>query len=135
MALSQVASGTKEKEPCHLHQHAHSSDPEVNCSGTYEHQASNERCPVLLDYKIVRISSETLAQLRELINNAVRSIDEMMLQNVWNEMNFRLDMPCHPRGTHRTFIEFVEKTWLMYGYFDVSTIVVSVILWKIELTI
>ena len=48
MAFGQVTLGAKEKEPCHLHQHAHSSDPEVHGSGTCEHQVSNEEVPRLV---------------------------------------------------------------------------------------
>ena len=36
-------------------------------------------CPVLLEYKIVRISSQTLIQLRESINDAVMAIDEIFI--------------------------------------------------------
>ena len=57
-------------------------------------------CPVLLELKIVRISSETLIQLRESINNAVMVIDEMVLQNVWNELNFSLDICRVTQGAH-----------------------------------
>ena len=57
-------------------------------------------CPVLLDSKIVRIRSETLVQLRECINNALTVIDEMMLQNVWNELDFRLDACFVTLGSH-----------------------------------
>ena len=48
MALGHVTSEAKGKEACHLRQHAHSSDPEVHGSGTYEHQASNEGVPRLV---------------------------------------------------------------------------------------
>ena len=57
-------------------------------------------CPVLLELKIVRISSGTLIQLRESINNAVMVIDEMVLQNVWNELNFSLDICRVTQGAH-----------------------------------
>ena len=56
----------------------------------------------MLEYKIVRISSETLVQLRECINNVVMAIDEMMLQNVWHKLDFRLDI-C--RVTQGAYIE------------------------------
>ena len=54
----------------------------------------------MLEYKIVRISSETLVQLRESINNAVMAIDEMKLQNVWNELDYRLDIFRVSQGAH-----------------------------------
>ena len=56
--------------------------------------------PVLLEYRIVRISSETLGQLMERINNAVMANNEMMLQNVWNELDFYLDICCVTQGSH-----------------------------------
>ena len=74
---------------------------EVHGSDTHKHQASNEGgCPVLLEYKIVRISSQTLIQLRECINKAVMAFDEMMLQNVWNELDYCLDICRVTQGAH-----------------------------------
>ena len=55
-------------------------------------------CPVLLEYKIVRISSQTLVQLRERIDNAVMAIDEMMIQNVWNEWTTTWTYVVSPKG-------------------------------------
>ena len=77
-------------------------------------------CPVFLEYKIIRISSQTLVQLIERINNAVMAIYEMMLQNICTYV-------VSPKGTHRTSVDCREKTWLVYGYFVASTIVISVI--------
>ena len=57
-------------------------------------------CPALLEYKIVRIGSLILVQLRECINNAVMAIHEMMLQNVWSELDYRLDISCVTQGAH-----------------------------------
>ena len=48
MALGQVISRVKEKEPGHLHQHAQSSDLEVQGSGTHKHQGSNVGVPRLV---------------------------------------------------------------------------------------
>ena len=50
---------------------------------------------------------------------------EIILQNVWNKLDYCLDMSCHPMGTHRTFVEGGEKIGLVYGYFDISIIFVS----------
>jgi hypothetical protein len=42
----------------------------------------------------------SLVELRERIAAAVMTIDRMMLQNVWNELDYRLDV-CHvTQGAH-----------------------------------
>jgi hypothetical protein len=42
----------------------------------------------------------SLIKLRERIAAAVMTIDRMMLQNVWNELNYRLDMCRVTQGAH-----------------------------------
>lgn len=42
----------------------------------------------------------TLVELRERINTAVMTIDEMMLQNVWSELDYRLDVCRVTQGAH-----------------------------------
>ena len=102
MALDQVTSGAKEKEPCHLHQHATPAIRKFVVQVFRNIKLPVRGFPVLLEYEIVRISCETLVQLRECINNAIMAIDEMMLQNVWNGMDFRPNL-C--RVTQGAYIE------------------------------
>ncbi|PNF14823.1 hypothetical protein B7P43_G06338 [Cryptotermes secundus] len=42
----------------------------------------------------------TLVELRERIDAAVMTIDRMMLQNVWNELDYRLDVCRVTQGIH-----------------------------------
>jgi hypothetical protein len=42
----------------------------------------------------------TLVKLRERIDAAVMTIDRMMLQNVWNELDYRLDVCRMTQGAH-----------------------------------
>ena len=43
---------------------------------------------------------QTLVQLRERINNAVMAIDRTTLHNVWNELDYRLDVCRVTQGAH-----------------------------------
>jgi hypothetical protein len=42
----------------------------------------------------------SLVELRERIAAAVMTIDRMMLQNVWNELDYRLDVCRVTQGAH-----------------------------------
>ena len=52
----------------------------------------------LKDHVCVPPLPRTLVPLKEHINNAVMAIYEMMFQNVWNELDYRLDTYCVTKG-------------------------------------
>jgi hypothetical protein len=64
-------------------------------------------------------------------NFAVMTIDRMMLQNVWNELDYRLDVCRVTQGAHIEHLYNMQKTGWVYGSFHISIVFLHVVLWTI----
>jgi hypothetical protein len=51
----------------------------------------------------------TLVQLRESIDSAEMTIERMMLQNLWKELDYRLDVCSVTQGSHIEHLYNVKK--------------------------
>jgi hypothetical protein len=54
------------------------------------------------------------ADLKARIIAAVKNIDAPMLMHVWQELEYRIDVCCHPWCTHRTSLVVKKKLVQIY---------------------
>jgi hypothetical protein len=55
-----------------------------------------------------------LADLKTQTIAAVENIDAPMLTRVWQELEYRIDVPCHPWCTHRTSLVVKKKLFQFF---------------------